>query len=147
PTRLEGVIGGLSDLAESLPVVLPVHPRTRQAIAKFGLAGMVSPNVLVIDPVGYLDMVMLESSAALIATDSGGVQKEAYFNGVPCLTLRDETEWVELVHAGANTLVGTNPNSIAEAGRASLRRKVVGTQLYGDGTAGSAVVRELIHRA
>src|SRR6185503_12309426 len=126
-----------------LPVVLPVHPRTRQAIAKFGLAGMVSPNVLVIDPVGYLDMVMLESSAALIATDSGGVQKEAYFNGVPCLTLRDETEWVELIEAGANVLVGADRRRIASEGVAAIKRTVPATDLYGRGDAGRMIVERL----
>jgi len=87
-----------------LPIVWPVHPRTRRRIESFGLA--IPANVRAIDPVGYLDMVLLEKSAAVIATDSGGVQKEAFFHRVPCLTLREETEWVELVELGVNRLVG-----------------------------------------
>ena len=85
-----------------LPVVLPIHPRTSKCIDKFGLS--LPKNVIVIPPVGYLDMVMLERHARLIATDSGGVQKEAYFHRVPCLTMRTETEWQELVTGGVNKI-------------------------------------------
>lgn len=85
-----------------LPIVWPIHPRTTRRIEEFGLD--VPVNVVMIDPVGYLDMVMLERHAKLIATDSGGVQKEAFFHGVPCLTLRTETEWTELVEGGVNRI-------------------------------------------
>ena len=105
--RREHLEGILEAFARSrLPVVWPVHPRTRQRIATFGLA--IPPNLRAIEPVGYLDMVLLEKRAALIATDSGGVQKEAFFHRVPCLTVREETEWVELVELGVNRLVGEN---------------------------------------
>jgi len=96
----------LNQVAGQLPVVLPLHPRTRARLqaSPNSQAFMTNSSLMVIDPVGYLDMVVLEKNAAVIATDSGGVQKEAFFHGVPCVTLRNETEWVELVHLGWNTL-------------------------------------------
>jgi UDP-GlcNAc3NAcA epimerase len=102
PGRLESILGGLGALARELPVVLPLHPRTRKVMTARGLA--LPAGVRAMEPVGFLDMVMLEQGARVIATDSGGVQKEAFFYGVPCVTLRDETEWVELVECGANRL-------------------------------------------
>lgn len=101
--RLRSIMEGLDDIArQDMTVVLPLHPRTRAAFERYGI----QPRYIqLIDPIGYLDMVALERHAAVIATDSGGVQKEAYFHGVPCVTLRDETEWVELVEMGWNRLV------------------------------------------
>ena len=105
PARLRAVIKGLALVSESLPVILPLHPRTRKALARLkGISGS-KKKLQIISPVGYLDMVMLEKSAGLIATDSGGVQKEAFFYKVPCVTLRTETEWVELVKTGWNRIV------------------------------------------
>jgi UDP-GlcNAc3NAcA epimerase len=99
--RLKAIIQGMADSGRL--IVLPVHPRTK---ARIESAGLVLPNnIIAIDPVGYLDMVMLEKYASKIVTDSGGVQKEAFFYQVPCITLRDETEWVELVEADWNYLV------------------------------------------
>jgi UDP-GlcNAc3NAcA epimerase len=146
PQRLAGVMRGLMGLADELPVVLPLHPRTRKALQAAQLLDEVSQRLRLIEPVGYLDMVMLESAAVLIATDSGGVQKEAYFNRVPCLTLRDETEWVELVQAGANFLVGTDPHRIVGTARRALKVKIDKSELYGDGHAGPAIVQRLIAR-
>ena len=88
-------------------------------------------------------MVRLESSAALIATDSGGVQKEAFFNRVPCLTLRDETEWVELIEAGVNRLVGADPDVIEQAGRQMLGHTVPQVNLYGEGNVAAAILDRL----
>ncbi|MGI5912560.1 MAG: non-hydrolyzing UDP-N-acetylglucosamine 2-epimerase [Syntrophomonadaceae bacterium] len=105
PVRLRAILEGISKVAVEIPVVLPLHPRTREALIREGLYEMVIKSLAVIPPVGYLDMVMLEKNACLIVTDSGGVQKEAYFYRVPCVTLRGETEWVELVEAGWNVLV------------------------------------------
>lgn len=130
PLRMKQILTGFS--TSSRTIILPLHPRTRKRLADFGL--LLPPTVRAIDPVGYLDMVMLEKNAALIVTDSGGVQKEAYFHHVPCVTLRDETEWVELVNVGANCLVGADEKSIAS----ELERIVVAHQkfesgLYGNG--------------
>lgn len=109
PNVLKSLLQAFGRLRET--VVFPVHPRTRER-----LNGAASPpNVRCIDPVGYLDMLALEQNARLILTDSGGVQKEAYFFGVPCLTLRPETEWVETVEAGWNVVVGSDPDTIVAA--------------------------------
>lgn len=100
--RLRGILNAMAGAA--LPVVWPVHPRARKRLADFGLK--IPPKIRAVDPVGYIDMVMLEKHARLIATDSGGVQKEAFFHRVPCVTIREETEWVELLELGVNRLVG-----------------------------------------
>jgi len=144
PLRLAGVLSGLGQLAESVPVILPLHPRTSKLLAADGGLNTLSEGIRVIDPVGYLDMVMLEAHAGLVATDSGGVQKEAFFCGVPCITLRDETEWVELVECGANTLVGTSAERIAVEGLARFGLSVVREPLYGSGDAGARVVEALL---
>ncbi len=111
PERLARVLNCLSQAI--YPVILPLHPRTRQRLASYGL--QLPPNVTAIEPVGYLDMVMLEKYARLIATDSGGVQKEAYFHGVPCVTLRAETEWLELVEMGWNRLADPDAPGFEQA--------------------------------
>jgi UDP-GlcNAc3NAcA epimerase len=103
--RLTAIVDGLCQVAQLLTVVFPVHPRTRAALQKFGLWQAVTQSLAVIEPVGYLDMVMLESNARQIITDSGGLQKEAFFCRTPCITLRDETEWGELVDLGWNQLL------------------------------------------
>lgn len=101
PTKLAAVIAELERQAETHRVILPLHPRTAAALARYNLP---LRKVETIDPVGYLDMHAMMAAAALVVTDSGGVQKEAYFHGVPCLTLREETEWVETIDAGWNRL-------------------------------------------
>jgi UDP-GlcNAc3NAcA epimerase len=136
PARLEGIVAGLG--RSVLPVVLPLHPRTRNRLVEFGIA--LPPNVRVIDPVGYLDMILLEANAAKIVTDSGGVQKEAFFHRVACVTLREETEWVELVEAGVNCLVGTDPAAIAAALEQSVDPSLFDIDLYGGGTATQRIV-------
>ncbi|MSQ95814.1 MAG: UDP-N-acetylglucosamine 2-epimerase (non-hydrolyzing) [Gemmataceae bacterium] len=145
--RLRGVFAGLSAIADELPVVLPLHPRTRAALNREKLLDKCSPNLRLVDPLGYLDMVMLEKHASVIATDSGGVQKEAFFHRVPCVTLRDETEWVELVELGWNRLVPPTDADTIEAGvLASLRdtkTRLAPAELYGGGQAGEAITRLL----
>jgi UDP-N-acetylglucosamine 2-epimerase len=135
PAPLIDIMKALGDLAE--PVIVPLHPRTRAALA--AMACPTTPQVRLIDPVGYLDMLALIASARLVLTDSGGVQKEAYWLGVPCLTLRSETEWVETVHAGWNTLVGDDPTRIVEAARC-VAPPAVHPPLYGDGRAAARCV-------
>jgi len=102
--RIKNICNALLELAKNQEVVFPLHPRTDHILEKLGLLTSLREKVRVIEPVGYLDMIALEQHASLIITDSGGVQKEAYFNQVPCVTLRDETEWVELVDSGWNVL-------------------------------------------
>jgi len=109
PARLAAIVEAFSILPE--PIVFPAHPRTWSALVTYGLS--LPANVQLIEPLGYLDMLLLEKHARLILTDSGGVQKEAYFFAVPCVTLRNETEWVETVEAGWNVVVGTDPQQIA----------------------------------
>jgi len=144
PARLAAILHGLGELSRTHPVVLPLHPRTRNSAARLHINLSDHAGLRVIDPVGYFDMLMLEASAGLIATDSGGVQKEAYFVGVPCMTLRDETEWVELVTCGANVLVGADATRIAAEGRARFGAKIAGEPLYGDGQAAEAVLQALL---
>jgi UDP-N-acetylglucosamine 2-epimerase len=121
-------------------VIFPVHPRTRAAFTKSGIQP--GPNVQVIDPVGYLEMLVLEENAEAIVTDSGGVQKEAYFAGRPCITLRERTEWTETVQAGWNMLVGTDAKAIAGAMR-TFRPAGKRPDLFGDGHAAERVVAAL----
>lgn len=104
PKNLKEIVKGLQHISRTLPVVWPIHPRTRQSLARFGISIDPSSGLKLIDPVGYLDMVALEAGAMVIVTDSGGVQKEAFFHRVPCVTVRSDTEWGELVDAGVNRL-------------------------------------------
>lgn len=143
PLRLRGIVEALAIIARQMPVVLPLHPRTRKLLAEQGLSAALGA-VKVIDPVSFLDMVRLEQSAQAIVTDSGGVQKEAYFFGVPCLTTRDETEWVETVDAGWNRLVGADAEVIVSA-YAALQRPVARPLLYGDGHAADRIL-DLLER-
>ncbi|MBX9574770.1 MAG: UDP-N-acetylglucosamine 2-epimerase (non-hydrolyzing) [Caulobacteraceae bacterium] len=138
PVRLKGLLDGLAKAG--LPVVLPLHPRTRLRIAEQGLTP--AGNLRIIDPISYFDMLALQRQAALIATDSGGVQKEAFFHGVPGAVLRDETEWPELVEHGHNVIVGADPDRIA----AAILKPPVGRvppDVYGDGQAADEIARVL----
>jgi len=134
PERLERIVEGLGRIGER--VVFPAHPRTR------GVLGEVPPNVEVLAPVGYLDMAALVSQARVLVTDSGGLQKEAYWYGVPCVTARPSTEWVDTVELGANVLVDDDPEKLA-ATVASARMPEERPPLYGDGHAAERVVASL----
>lgn len=140
-SRLTAIVDALEATAENMRVVWPLHPRTRAVLLQTGRLERLSSKVTLIDPVGYLDMVQLEKYAALIATDSGGVQKEAFFFGVPCVTLRDETEWVELVASGWNRLVpplsGDDIRSAIEGAVGSKGQLIAP---YGDGRAAEKIV-------
>ncbi|HUS15047.1 MAG TPA: UDP-N-acetylglucosamine 2-epimerase (non-hydrolyzing) [Chloroflexia bacterium] len=134
PAPLNAIVTALNALAE--PVIFPVHPRTAKALAALPIT--LAAHVQTIAPVGYLAMVALESQARLILTDSGGVQKEAYWLAVPCVTLREETEWVETVAAGWNRVVGTDPVRIAAAVADSYPAGPP-PPLYGDGHAAEQI--------
>jgi len=142
PSRLRAIFGGLMQTAEDWPVVLPLHPRTRNALTRKGLLSDVERALCVIPPVGYLDMVLLEKRARLVATDSGGVPKETYFYGVPSVILRKETEWVELVEMG--WAVAVDPISAVDI--AGALRKHLGAKgsnqcrPYGNGQAAEKIV-------
>lgn len=145
PARLQAIISALRLSADILPVVWPLHPRTRAIMQRSGQLHVLGERVHLIEPVGYLDMVQLEKYAALIATDSGGVQKEAYFYRVPCVTLRDETEWEELIGAGWNRLAPPQDvNSIIKAIRHALGTHGRDVQLYGHGDAAAKIVARLV---
>lgn len=134
-SRLKAIIEGLA--ASAHPVVLPLHPRTRGRLDAFGID--IPAGLNIVDPVGFLEMVWLEHNCKLIATDSGGVQKEAHFFRKPCVTLRDETEWVELVETGWNTLTGADAKKIAQ----SISEAVppdCDVELYGRGDAAERVL-------
>jgi UDP-GlcNAc3NAcA epimerase len=135
PQRLADILGALGDLDEQ--IVFPVHPRARKAMTTAGC--QLSPRVRLVDPVGYLDMVNLTRNARLVLTDSGGLQKEAYWLGVPCVTLRDETEWVETVEVGWNTLTGSDGDRIVEAVR-TFAPPAAHPSLYGDGSTAAQCV-------
>lgn len=137
PERLKAILDGVA--ASEMLAVLPIHPRTRNVI------GDVAANVKVVDPVGYLEMLVLEKNAAVIVTDSGGVQKEAFFAGRPCVTVRDTTEWTETVDAGWNVLVGSDSRDIARAMR-DFRPTSARPHLFGTGDAAKRVVEALSAR-
>lgn len=138
PERLHAILRGVA--ASGRLTVFPAHPRTQAAMKAAGTQPV--PTLRVIDPVGYLEMLVLEDGAEAIVTDSGGVQKEAYFAGKPCITLRDSTEWTEIVATGWNVLVGTNSDAIAEAMR-TFRPVGERPTLFGDGRAAERVVSAL----
>ena len=145
PMRLSVIVDAFVRVAKELPVVWPLHPRTRAVLERAGSLAKLDGVVRLVEPLGYLDMVQMERAAAVIATDSGGVQKEAFFHGVPCITLRDETEWVELVEAGWNTIV---PPIDAEVVSGAIRnaRGIHGEKVrpYGDGQAAAQIARHIV---
>jgi len=148
PIRLRAIFGALIEVAQSHNVILPLHPRTKMALVQNELFEKVSKSLTIIEPVGYLDMLNLSQMAKLIVTDSGGLQKEAYYLKAPCVTLRDETEWVETVECGANLLMspGEGAESIVEQITSSIDRgfqdKSLGS-LYGGGKAVPALLEAL----
>ncbi len=143
PARLASIVEALN-ASSDMPIVFPVHPRTRKCIDAQGLS--FAPHVILIDPVGFFDMIELESQASCILTDSGGVQKEAYFFHKPCVTLRDTTEWVETVESGWNHLAGANADAICDSIRtASSGREDINP--YGDGRAGQKIIDTILETA
>lgn len=146
PERLSNIFAALNEIAEEKQIILPLHPRTKKILEKTQTSHSHS-HLNIIDPVGYLEMVWLLEHSSLVMTDSGGLQKEAYFFGKPCITLRDETEWVELVESGANTLAGADKEKIVSSfhqfNQCSNKQIHQSTNLYGDGKASEKIVKEL----
>ena len=139
-SRLAAIVAAINEASDQ-PVVFPVHPRTRKRLEAEGLA--FASHVRTVDPVGFLDMIDLEASSSCIVTDSGGVQKEAFFFGKPCVTLRDSTEWVETVESGWNRLAGADRGAILAA-LSSAAPGRAGTSPYGRGRAGEAILASLL---
>ncbi|MGZ4444464.1 MAG: non-hydrolyzing UDP-N-acetylglucosamine 2-epimerase [Nocardioidaceae bacterium] len=138
PARLGSIIEGLA--GSGRPMVWPVHPRTRARLEEFGID--VPPSIRMVPPVGYLEMIWLQVNSAMVVTDSGGVQKEAFFHAKPCITLRDETEWVELVEAGYQRLVGSSAAGIIAA-LEGFEMPAVTVNPYGAGDAAMRVAQTL----
>jgi UDP-N-acetylglucosamine 2-epimerase len=144
PKRLKSILKALKELGKDIPVIFPLHPRTRKMMEIYHLLGE-AKGVKLIKPVSYLDMLKLEKNAKAILTDSGGIQKEAYWFRVPCFTLRKETEWVETIESGWNVLVGTETAKIVKEvkKRTGGRWPPKGTKLLGDGKASEKIVQIL----
>lgn len=153
PVRLRAILAGLRIASQELPVVLPLHPRTARAFEAAGQEARMRPGarpdgLRLVEPAGYLDMMAMEQNAAVIATDSGGVQKEAYFHRVPCVTLRAETEWVELVDSGWNEICGSSdPMELAMAIRRARGRTGRNGNWFGDGHAAARITDVLAGRS
>lgn len=140
PNKLKDIISALDLINESIPVIVPLHPRTRKKLADLD----VTPSFTIIDPVGYFDMIMLLKNSELVITDSGGVQKEAFFFEKHCITLREETEWTELVDHGYNKLTGSDKEAILSAFEEFREKESdFSTSLYGKGDA-SEIACQLI---
>lgn len=140
PLRMRSILEGLIDVSRSQTIVWPVHPRTRKQLLSRREGDLSLDGLLLIDPIPYRDMLVLERSACVVLTDSGGVQKEAMWFGVPCVTLRDETEWVETVTAGRNELAGCRREKIRAAFEAALLKGRIPIHAAGSGTAPSALI-------
>ena len=139
--RLTGILQGLESLAEEfdMPVIFPIHPRSRKRIQEFGIS--TNGSITLIDPVDFLSFLQLEKNAGLILTDSGGVQEESCILGVPCVTLRDNTERPETMEVGANMLAGTKPERIVACARKMSERERTWENPFGDGMAGERIRR------
>jgi UDP-GlcNAc3NAcA epimerase len=145
PKRLKSILRALNEIGKDVPILLPLHPRTKKMMKVYRLFPE-TQGIKLIDPVSYLDMLKLEKNAKTILTDSGGVQKEAYWFGVPCFTLRDETEWVETIHSGWNILVGAGKERIVEEvkGREGRKKPPRKREIFGDGKASEKIVQTIV---
>lgn len=140
PNRLAEIIGALNEIAGKTPVILPLHPRTKKLLAQSQIE---TRNITLLEPVGYLQMIWLLERCKLVITDSGGLQKEAFFFGKACITTRDETEWVELVQLGANIITGASSSSIQNAMLHFKNATVKSGDIYGSGHASNAIAKTL----
>ena len=141
PENLRGIIRGLNIINETIPVVVPLHPRTRSIFSTLSII----PEFRIINPVGYFDMIMLLKNCEMVITDSGGVQKEAFFFGKQCITMREQTEWVELIENGFNILTGSDADKIVSAFQTSqLMKSDFSVNLYGKGQAAEVAASEIL---
>ena len=141
PEKLTGIFEALNKLNNELPVLLPLHPRTQEKAEKL----KIKPSFTIIEPVGYFDIIEILKHCNIVLTDSGGLQKEAFFFGKPCITLREETEWIELTAHSFNKLAGANPARIINAYKEFLCLDIdFNIQLYGDGKAGEKIINTLL---
>jgi len=141
-SRLKNIFEALVEISQTKQVVLPLHPRTKKILAELEID---SSHLTIVEPIGYLEMVWLIDNCSFVMTDSGGLQKEAYFFEKPCLTLRDETEWVELIEEGFNRLVGADKVKILQAYKHIKDLKIKSLNLYGDGKASELIIGALKH--
>ncbi len=140
PNNLRGIIDALNTINREMEVVVPVHPRTRNILKSM----QIEPEFRLIDPVGYFDMILLLKNSQMVLTDSGGVQKEAFFFGKQCVTMREQTEWVELIENGFNTLTGSDSAKIISAYEtAKTRQSDFSMNLYGQGEAATRAAAEI----
>ena len=140
---MRNILEALNEISYTLQVVMPIHPRTRKVIERYKLSKLLE-RIKIIDPVNYFEMQALQKGAKVILTDSGGIQKEAFFHKVPCLTLRKETEWTETIDLGANILVGTERDIIISSFENIDAFPKIKINPFGDGTAAKKIIRELI---
>lgn len=144
PLKLASIFEALGKIAESKKVILPLHPRTIKKLQSYSITP--SPNVKILKPVGYFEMIWLLSNSSCVITDSGGLQKEAFFFKKPCVTVREETEWVELIENGVNMLSGSDTIKILKAyDMLSSKRIDFEKNLYGTGSTGQLIINELVN--
>jgi len=144
PKRLASIFNALTEISNEIPIILPLHPRTKKIISNSQLTTHNS-QLIFIEPIGYLEMIYLLQNCSLVMTDSGGLQKEAFFFEKPCVTLRDETEWVELVENGFNKIVGADENKIISGFRKMIQIQTdYNINLYGNGEASKKIIKELL---
>ena len=140
--NLKNIIEALESISKDMPIIIPIHPRTKEKLNNYNIAPI---KLRLIQPVGYFDMLYLLEKCHAVLTDSGGLQKEAYFSKKPCITLREETEWTELVEIGANIVVGANKESIIEAAKSIAKFNAkIKTGIYGNGNASKKIIKLLV---
>ena len=147
-TTLEWIVEELNQVSKSINLVLPLHPRTRSKLEQFSLFEKLSSNVKLIEPVGFLDVLSLQQSSSIIITDSGGMQKEAFFQEKPCVTIRSETEWIELLEGGHNRLAKPMVDPISQKVNEALNAILDwSVELYGDGQSSQTIATALLERS
>ena len=144
PTRLKSICQALHHISKNLPIIFPIHPRTKKIIEKSSFSNLLT-NLNIVDPLSYLETQRLEMGSKVIFTDSGGIQKEAFFHKVPCVTFREETEWIETTQLGWNHLVGSSTDKIINA-YDSLQKPNYHSNIYGDGQSAFKIINEIVNQ-